>query len=229
MSFERPDRPVERVFLHCSASDNPNHDDVTVMRRWHTDPKPDGRGWSDVGYHFFIKKDGTVQEGRPLERTPAAQAGHNTGSIAICLHGLAAENFTEAQMRSVIALCTEIDEAYEGQVTFHGHTEVSSKSCPVFPYRDVLGLDRHGNRERRPTPTPPVGPSVEDAFEPIRLMDRGPRVTELQERLNGHGENLATDGIFGQATRAAVIRFQTRKKLRVDGIVGSETWRALTG
>ena len=94
MAFEKPDRDVERVYLHCSASDRPAHDDVAVMREWHL-----ARGWSDVGYHVFIKKDGEVQNGRSLEATPAAQGGHNTGTIAICLHGLAVENFTEAQYR----------------------------------------------------------------------------------------------------------------------------------
>ena len=86
MRFVKPEREVDRVFLHCSASDNAEHDDIQIIRRWHTDPEPQGRGWSDVGYHFFIRKDGEIQEGRPLTRTPAAQAGHNTGTIAIVTH-----------------------------------------------------------------------------------------------------------------------------------------------
>ena len=57
--FKKPDRHVSRVFLHCSASDNPKHDKISVIRKWHLD-----KGWSDVGYHYFIRKDGTVEEGR---------------------------------------------------------------------------------------------------------------------------------------------------------------------
>ena len=75
MPFRKPARHVDRVFLHCSASDDPDHDDIETIRRWHVDE----RGWSDVGYHYFIRSDGTLQEGRPLERIPAAQAGHNAG------------------------------------------------------------------------------------------------------------------------------------------------------
>jgi len=68
MAFRKPTREIDRVFLHCSASDRNEHDDVAVMRRWHVDD----RGWDDVGYYYFIKKDGTVQPGRDLEKAPAA-------------------------------------------------------------------------------------------------------------------------------------------------------------
>ena len=227
MPFERPARAVERVFLHCSASDSPNHDDIEVMRRWHTDPKPQGRGWSDVGYHFFIKKDGEIQDGRPLERTPAAQAGNNTGSIAVCLHGLALENFTQAQYRSVIELCNQIRDAYDGMVTFHGHCEVSAKSCPVIPYREVLGLDDRGEMAAPQTADPGTAPAP--TAPTLRMMDRGPAVARLQDLLVAKGEDLVADGIFGRMTHEAVIRFQVDNGLAADGIVGPSTWKALEG
>jgi hypothetical protein len=138
--FVKPKRPVNRVFLHCSASDNPKHDDISVMRDWHMN----GNKWKDVGYHYFIKKDGTIQTGRSLEHTPSAQAGHNTGTIAICLHGLDASKFTQEQFASVKLLCEQINNAYDKKITFHGHREVAAKSCPVFDYKKVLGLNDKG-------------------------------------------------------------------------------------
>lgn len=136
--FKAPRRRVDRVFIHCSASDNPKHDDVSIMDAWHK-----ARGWSGVGYHYFIKKDGTVQDGRSLEKTPAAQAGHNTGTIAICLHGLDEDKFTDEQFNALKQLCREIDQQLK--VTFHGHREVAAKACPVFDYKKVLDLDPRGN------------------------------------------------------------------------------------
>lgn len=134
--FQKPQRNVDRVFIHCSASDNPAHDDVSVINQWHLD-----RGWSTIGYHYFIKKDGTLQEGRGLERTPAAQKGHNVRTIAICLHGLDIDKFTENQFDTLRELCNQIDKAYKGKVTFHGHREVNpNKTCPVFDVDEVLGL-----------------------------------------------------------------------------------------
>lgn len=139
MIFARPKRRVSKVFLHCSASDLDAHDDISVIKRWHVME----RGFSDVGYHFFITRNGAIQFGRSLEVAPAAQQWHNTGTIAICVHGNS--RFTESQMKSLKKLCREIHASYQGNVTFHGHCEVDKgKTCPVFDYRVVLGLDADG-------------------------------------------------------------------------------------
>lgn len=228
--FTKPDRAVDRVFLHCSASDRPEHDNVATMRAWHLE-----RGWSDVGYHFFIRKDGTVEDGRSVEITPAAQGGNNTGTIAICLHGLAEENFTADQYRSVIDLCTEISTAYRNMITIHGHCEVSAKACPVFPYKAVLGLDDHGEMAFEAT-TAPSGaappthsPAAGDlpARPTLRLGDRNGDVQILQQLLVQAGHDLVADGIFGQVSAKAVRAFQTAHNLTPDAIVGPATWKAL--
>lgn len=126
------------MFIHCSASNNPDHDDVSVIRRWHVED----RGWNDVGYHYFITSDGQLQKGRSLEAQPAAQYPYNEGTIAVCLHGLNAEDFTDEQYDVLRALCVAI--AREIDVTFHGHCEVSDKRCPVFDYVSVLQLTAEG-------------------------------------------------------------------------------------
>ena len=137
--FKKPSREVSKVFLHCSASDNPKHDNAATMNAWHKE-----RGFNEIGYHFFIRKDGTIERGRDIEKVPAAQQGHNTGSIAICLHGLKKELFTSAQFSALKSLCQEINFEYHGEVTFHGHKEVAAKDCPVFDYKKVLGLNSKG-------------------------------------------------------------------------------------
>lgn len=134
----KPKRNVTKVFIHCSASDNPAHDGVEIIREWHL-----ARGFNDIGYHYYIAKDGSVEKGRSLSKIPAAQKGHNTGSIAICVGGL--NNFSDAQMKSLVELCKEINEAYDFLITFHGHREVEpKKTCPVFDYKSVLNLDSKG-------------------------------------------------------------------------------------
>lgn len=55
----------------------------------------------------------------------------------------------------------------------------------------------------------------------------GASVCELQARLDGLGEALVVDGIFGPLTRAAVVRFQRARGLDPDGVVGPLTWGAL--
>lgn len=56
----------------------------------------------------------------------------------------------------------------------------------------------------------------------------GKLVAELQSRLNLAGARLRVDGDFGPKTVAAVRRFQRRRELVADGIVGPKTWAALT-
>ncbi len=138
MIFNKPKRLVKECFLHCSASDNPKHDDVSIIDSWHR-----ANGWNGIGYHYFIKGNGLVQAGRSLETTPAAQAGHNTGTIAICLHGLA--NFTQAQHASLKDLCEQINESYGGKIRFRGHKEIDpNRTCPVYDYKKILDLDDEG-------------------------------------------------------------------------------------
>jgi len=137
--FKKTNRIVRRVFLHCSASDNPQHDNVKTITEWHLK-----RGFKTIGYHFFISKVGVMHTGRNIEVKPAAQAGHNKETIAICLHGLNIDKFTQEQFKSLRELCNQINDVYQGEITFHGHCEVSNKSCPVFDYKKVLGLDSKG-------------------------------------------------------------------------------------
>jgi hypothetical protein len=61
----------------------------------------------------------------------------------------------------------------------------------------------------------------------LGIGDRGPEVTALQRRLNALGAALQEDGVFGTATRAAVIAFQGSHGLRADGVVDARTLAAL--
>jgi peptidoglycan hydrolase-like protein with peptidoglycan-binding domain len=70
--------------------------------------------------------------------------------------------------------------------------------------------------------------STPTATDPtLRQGDSGAAVSELQQLLNAKGINITVDGVFGNATRAAVVQFQQQNGLVVDGIVGTQTWQAL--
>lgn len=67
------------------------------------------------------------------------------------------------------------------------------------------------------------------AYNQVGYGSRGSDVTELQKRLNQNGYSLDVDGQFGPKTLAAVKDYQQKNGLSVDGIVGKNTWGALTG
>jgi len=229
VQFQKPNRPISKVYLHCSASDRPEHDNVETMEAWHY-ARWGRPGRKAVGYHFFISKNGTIYPARSLERRPCSAKGHNTGTIAICCHGLTVSKFTDVQMQSLVELCQEIDAAYDGKLTFHGHKEVSSKACPVYDYRKTLGLNSKGYMAETPvaiSATEEVPYDTEEKEEPrtqqhrvIKIMSRGEDVRLLQQVLG-----IDADGIFGRITWEAVLDFQEDNGLEEDGIVGPDTWR----
>ena len=63
----------------------------------------------------------------------------------------------------------------------------------------------------------------------LRAGDAGEAVRDLQHRLVGAGQTVAPVefGTFGATTERAVRAFQTSRQIRIDGIVGPETWSAL--
>ena len=66
-------------------------------------------------------------------------------------------------------------------------------------------------------------------YRQVGFGSTGSAVSKLQTILNQHGYGLAVDGIFGKKTQAAVRDYQKRYNLKLDGIVGPETWGSLLG
>ena len=137
MRFVKPRRYVDTVHLHHSGTDYEHHDNIDFIRKIHVTE----RGWSDVGYHFFITKSGEVLEGRPLEKIPASIKGRNANVIAICLSGK--EEFTPEQLNSLRMLCEEIASQYANEIKFYGHKEYAKTACPGYDYTRLLDLNEH--------------------------------------------------------------------------------------
>ena len=76
-------RKIRKIIIHCSATKEGQDIDAKEIKKWHVE----GNGWSDIGYHYVIKLDGTVEEGRPIERSGAHTLNHNHDSIGVCYIG----------------------------------------------------------------------------------------------------------------------------------------------
>lgn len=126
-------RKIDKIIIHCSAT--PEGKDFTVeqIRQWHL-----ARGFSDIGYHIVIYRDGSIHKGRPIEQVGAHTTGQNAHSIGICyIGGNTADNKTpkdtrtEAQRLALIKLVRELKASYPS-ATIHGHNEFANKACPSF-------------------------------------------------------------------------------------------------
>jgi N-acetylmuramoyl-L-alanine amidase len=109
---------------------------VDEIREWHL-----ARGWSDIGYHFVIRRDGTVETGRQIDQIGAHARGHNEGSIGICLVGGMDEtggadcNYTKWQWFALDDLVEAMTIAH-GVKRVIGHRDVSDKLCPCFDVKE---------------------------------------------------------------------------------------------
>lgn len=125
-------RQIERIILHCSATSKPNYG-AAECRAFHMGKPPQGRGFIDIGYHFFIRTSGIIELGRPIEQVGAHCEGYNKTSIGICLNGLKLEDFQEVQFKALEHLLSTIKPMFP-KATIHPHSdlEVHGKLCPVF-------------------------------------------------------------------------------------------------
>lgn len=130
-------RDINKIILHCSATREGQDISTETIRGWHVNE----RGWSDIGYHFVVLLDGTVDKARPVERQGAHVRGHNKGSIGICYIGGCDADMnpkdtrTDLQKDSLTELISYLMDSYE-DATLHGHNEFSSKACPSFDVKE---------------------------------------------------------------------------------------------
>jgi N-acetylmuramoyl-L-alanine amidase len=96
------------------------------------------RGFSDIGYHYVIYRDGSIHQGRSEDKIGAHCTNHNSISIGVCyIGGMDADNKnakdtrTDAQKASLIELLKELKAKYP-KATIHGHREFANKACPSF-------------------------------------------------------------------------------------------------
>lgn len=133
-------RAITGIILHCSATrpewmeGQTTRAKVNRIDQWHRE-----RGWSGIGYHYVIDRDGTVAKGRPISRDGAHVKGQNRGTIGICLlggHSASAHDsfgmhFTGDQADALRRLLQQLRMTY-GPVSITGHNQHSSKGCPGF-------------------------------------------------------------------------------------------------
>jgi len=130
-------RTINKIIIHAAYTPPGMDIGAAEIRSWHVD----GNGWADIGYNHVIRRNGVVEEGRPIEQQGAHVAGHNHDSIGICLVGgeLAGAgaqtpdcNYTAAQWAALEALVGYYSRRFPG-AAIRGHRDYDpKKACPCF-------------------------------------------------------------------------------------------------
>ena len=127
-------RRIDLIVIHCSATRATQRYTVDDCRRDHC-----ARGFADIGYHYYITRDGAVHAGRPLYQVGAHATGHNEHSIGICyeggldMRGKPADTRTAGQKDTLRKLLKRLKVDYpNARVVGHRDLPGVKKDCPCY-------------------------------------------------------------------------------------------------
>lgn len=128
-------KSTKYIVIHCSATRAIQDIGATDIRKWHK-----AKGWRDIGYHFVIRRNGTVEKGRGVDEIGSHVQGHNAASVGICLVGglnndtyKPEANYTPAQWTALKMLVAQMLKKYpSAKVLGHRDFPKVAKACPCF-------------------------------------------------------------------------------------------------
>lgn len=216
-------KTIEGIVLH--------HSGVTVLQSVETIHNyHKSKGWAGIGYHYYVRKDGSIYRGRPENMSGAHCPGVNSISLGICAEGdFEQEVMNDIQKNAIVELIKNIKARYNIK-WIKGHREIVSTDCPGnnYPLEEIINLANN---------TETINSSfITNENEQIDIKNDGKIncMFDIQEWLNNHYNfNLALDNIYGPDThKKMVMALQTELNnqynagLAVDGIFGNRTYNA---
>lgn len=118
------------IILHHRCGDG----DVESIHMQHI-----GRGWAGIGYHYYIRRDGTIYEGRPVQFVGAHCPNNNSKSIGICLEG----DFRKVQpSKEQLTACKELIAKLRKDIPsikrVLNHNDLYKTLCPVVNLKELV-------------------------------------------------------------------------------------------
>ena len=128
-------REIKYIVVHCSATPPDLDIGAQEIRGWHMS----GNGWTDIGYHYVVRRNGALEKGRHIDKVGAHVKGYNSNSIGICLVGGVDDiaspdnNFTVDQFQTLAKKIRELKEKFPSAI-IQGHRDFPNvkKACPSF-------------------------------------------------------------------------------------------------
>lgn len=126
-------RTITLIIIHCSAVTPEQTSSARQIDQWHR-----AQGWKCIGYHYVVRRDGTIEMGRPESEIGAHCQNHNTHSIGVCYEGgldsdkKPSDTRTTAQKQSLLLLIQELKSRYPKAIVVGHHDMNPQKACPCF-------------------------------------------------------------------------------------------------
>ncbi len=125
-------RKIDLIVVHCTATPPGRNVSAADIRAWHI-----ARGFADIGYHYIIALDGTVEPGRDISIAGAHARGYNANSVGVCYvggldaSGNPADTRTAAQRQALLSVLRDLKSRFP-DARIIGHRDVAAKACPCF-------------------------------------------------------------------------------------------------
>ncbi|MBN3386852.1 peptidoglycan recognition protein family protein [Clostridium botulinum] len=204
------------IILHHAEASSCSIQDI---HSWHLN-----NGWSGCGYHYFIKKDGTIYKGRPDNAIGAHCLSYNGISISVCMEGrFNVEGMGTAQYKSLKELIRYLQNKYNIN-KIYGHRELNQTDCPG------KNFSLHKIKKERSSSINKENKSYPGYLLKYNSNRFDSNVKTIQKKLEQIGYSVGrcgADGYFGDGTLLAVKCFQRDCNLMVDGIIGENTWNRI--
>lgn len=123
---------TDTIVVHHAAAANCSPDDIHRIHLMNA--------WAGIGYHFYIRKDGSIYRGRPINTIGAHVSGNNSNSIGICFEGnFEKEEMTSSQLASGKELILYLKGIYPS-ANVKKHCDLNSTACPGrnFPFEKMI-------------------------------------------------------------------------------------------
>lgn len=188
---------IEGIVLHHSGTTVLQT--VETIHNYHK-----SKGWAGIGYHYYVRKDGSIYKGRPETMAGAHCPGVNSTSIGICAEGdFNTETMAEVQKQAIRELIADIKARCNIKYV-KGHRDIVSTSCPGknYPFNEVIS-------------------NLPDLQYQVHLQDIG------WCNIQNAGEGAGTEG---QERRLEAVRFFGHNGLDIQyrahvGEVGWQEWK----
>lgn len=131
-------RTIMEIIVHCSATREGQDFTVADITKWHKQ-----RGFTTIGYHYVIYRDGSINKGRDVNISGAHCTGHNTHSIGICYIG-GLENKTGVPANKIPAKDTRTDAQKKSLLKLLKDLRVLYPKAKIIGHRDT-SPDKNGN------------------------------------------------------------------------------------
>jgi len=172
------------VIHHTESHDAP----ATTVDQWHQ-----AKGWLGIGYHYLIRTDGSIEQGRPENVVGAHALNYNSQAIGICLTGsFMSSKPTDAQIDALEELLTALRSKHP-QAKIVRHKDLQATSCPgdLFPWQELL------DRLNRPADTVTIAAGGQTFTG--KLID-GQTWIPLRPVLGALGHKVIWDGVARKVT-----------------------------